>query len=309
MDNHTTMEHEKNRVALVSVLAAVFLTVTKIIVGVMTGSLGILSEALHSGLDLIAAVITYISVRISDKPADKQHQYGHGKVENISALMETILLLIACCWIVYEAVHRLVTGNTEIEVSVWAYIVVVTSIIVDISRSRALARVAKKYNSQALEADALHFSTDIWSSTVVLLGLVCAQFGFYFADPVAALIVAFIVVLVSCRLGKKALDVLLDRAPEGTVQQVESVLAEFPEIRKYHSLQIRTAGADTFVKVNIHLDPNLCLHKVHEICDRIEKSIASCVPRCETFLHAEPQETGHIQTEREEDFSATDIHG
>ena len=297
------MEREKNRVALISVLAAIFLTVFKIIVGVMTGSLGILSEALHSGLDLVATVITFISVRISDKPADKQHRYGHGKVENVSALMETILLLIVCVWIVYEATHRLMTGNTEIEVNVWAYIVVITSILVDVSRSRALSRVAKKYNSQALEADALHFSTDIWSSTVVFLGLVCAQFGFFFADSVAALIVAFIVVLVSCRLGKKAIDVLLDRAPEETVRQVEAILAEFPEIKKFHSLRIRSAGADTFVKVNIHLDPKLSLHKVHEICDRIEKTISSRIPRCETFLHAEPQEVSHTQTERDDDFT------
>ncbi|MCL2347861.1 MAG: cation diffusion facilitator family transporter [Planctomycetaceae bacterium] len=296
------MEREKNRVALISVMAAVFLTVFKMIVGVMTGSLGILSEALHSGLDLVAAVITYVSVRVSDKPADKQHPFGHGKVENVSALIETILLLITCTWIVYEAVRRLATGEMDIKVSVWSYIVVISAIVVDFSRSRALSHVAKKYNSQALEADALHFSTDIWSSTVVLLGLVCAQFGYYFADPVAALLVAFIVVLVSCRLGKKALDVLLDRAPEETVQLVEQTLAEFPEIKQFHELKIRTAGADTFVKVNIHLDPGLSLHKVHKICDRIEKTIASRIPRSEIFLHAEPQENSHIQTEQKNEM-------
>ncbi|MCL2305257.1 MAG: cation diffusion facilitator family transporter [Planctomycetaceae bacterium] len=293
------MEHEKHNVALVSVCAAVFLTVSKVVVGLLTGSLGILSEALHSGLDLIAAAITYVSVRISDQPADEHHQYGHGKVENVSALIETILLLMTCVWIVYEATNRLISGNTEIEVNIWAYIVVISSILIDISRSRALSRVAKKYNSQALEADALHFSTDIWSSAVVLLGLICAQFGYFFADSVAALVVAFIVVLVSFRLGKRALDVLLDKAPEGTVKQVESILAEFPEIKRFHSLKIRTAGADTFVKVNIHLAPTLSLYEVHNICDRIEKNIASRVPRCETYLHAEPQEEDHIQAERE----------
>ena len=298
------MEKEKIRVAQLSVVAAVFLTVSKIIVGVLTGSLGILSEALHSGLDLIATVITWVSVRISDKPADKQHQYGHGKVENVSALMETLLLLIACVWIIYEATQRLATGNPDIEVNVWAYIVVTTSIAVDISRSRALSRVANKYNSQALEADALHFSTDIWSSAVVLLGLICAQFGFFFADSVAALIVALIVVVVSCRLGKKAMDALLDRAPEETVRKVELMLAEFPEIKRFHSLKIRTAGADTFIKVNIHLDPSLSLYEVHIICDRIEKTIASRIIRSETFLHAEPQERGHIQEDWNEQSGA-----
>ena len=295
------MEWEKKRVAWVSVIAAVFLTVSKIVVGIMTGSLGILSEALHSGLDLVAAVITCVSVYISDKPADKQHQYGHGKVENVSALFETILLLITCAWIIYEAISRLVTGNTHIEISIWAYIVVVGSITVDFFRSRELSRVAKKYNSQALEADALHFSTDIYSSAVVLLGLICAQFGFFFADSIAALIVAFIIILVSCRLGKRALDVLLDRAPDETVKQVESILAEFPEIKHFHSLKIRTAGADTFVKVNIHLDPEMSLHDVHKICDRVEKTIASRITRCETYLHAEPQETSHIRADRKDE--------
>lgn len=161
------MIKEKKKVALLSVFAAIFLTGFKLVVGVLTGSLGILSEALHSGLDLIAAVITYFSVRISDKPADKEHNYGHGKIENFSALIETILLVITCVWIIYEAVGRLISGKTQIEVTVWSYIVVISSIIIDISRSRALSKVAKKYNSQALEADALHFSTDIWSSAVV----------------------------------------------------------------------------------------------------------------------------------------------
>ena len=186
------MQKEKLNVALVSVFAAVFLTGSKLIIGIMTGSLGILSEALHSGLDMVAAVITYFTVRVSDKPADKHHHFGHGKTENFSALVETLLLLITCIWIIYEAFSRLMTGNTHIEISVWSYLVVIGSIIIDISRSRALSRVAKKYNSQALEADALHFSTDIWSSAVVLLGLICANFGFYFADSIAALGVSII---------------------------------------------------------------------------------------------------------------------
>ena len=157
------IKNEKKRVALLSVLAAIFLTGFKMIIGILTGSLGILSEALHSTLDLIAAVITFFSVSISDKPADKEHNYGHGKVENFSALIETLLLLITCIWIIYEAINRLVTGETEIKVNIWSYIVVITAIIIDVTRSRALSKVAKKHNSQALEADALHFSTDVWS--------------------------------------------------------------------------------------------------------------------------------------------------
>jgi cation diffusion facilitator family transporter len=280
---------EKRKVAGWSVLAAIFLTGFKFIVAILTGSLGLLSEALHSGLDLVAAVITYFSVKISDKPPDKEHNFGHGKIENFSAFIETILLFVTCIWIIYEAVHRLITGNTVIEVNVWSYIVVITSIIVDISRSRALYRVAKKYNSQALEADALHFSTDIWSSSVVLLGLICAQFGFFWADPVAALGVALIVFFISYRLGKRSMDVLIDKAPNESIAITEKVLQGFPEIVRFHDIRIRTAGADTFVKVNIHLQPDLSLQHVHEICDRVESEIKKCITRCEVFVHPEPE--------------------
>jgi len=295
------MTKEKNRVALFSVLAAIFLTSFKLVVGVFTGSLGILSEALHSGLDLVAAVITFFSVRISDKPADRQHNYGHGKIENFSAFIETILLLITCVWIVSEAIDRLMTGNTHIEISVWSYVVVISSIVVDVSRSRALYKVAKKHNSQALEADALHFSTDVWSSTVVLLGLVCANFGFYFADSIAALLVAVIVLFVSFRLGKKAVDVLLDKAPQDTIALVEKTLNSFPEVKLYHHLKVRTAGADTFIKFNIHLDPDLRLRDVHELCDRIEHSLMEQVKRSEIYIHVEPQDVSHLQYEENQD--------
>ncbi len=292
------MQKEKLNVAFISVLAAIFLTGFKLVIGILTGSLGILSEALHSGLDMVAAVITYFSVRVSDKPADKHHNFGHGKVENFSALAETFLLLITCVWIIYEAITRLVTGNTHIEISVWSYIVVVSSIVIDISRSRALRRVAKKYNSQALEADALHFSTDIWSSAVVLLGLICANFGFYFADSISALGVALIVLFVSYRLGKKAIDVLLDKAPLETIDIVKMTLSEFSEVKHFHSLKIRNSGADTFIKVNVHLDPDLSLRSVHEICDKIEHKIGSRINRSEVYIHAEPHEPVHIQTEK-----------
>jgi len=291
------MIKEKKTVALSSIVAAFFLTSFKFIVGIITGSLGLLSEALHSSLDLVASVVTYFSVRISDKPADKKHHFGHGKVENLSALIQTILLLITCGWIIYEAIHRLVTQEFEIQVTKWSYIVVISSIIVDISRSRALFRVAKKYNSQALEADALHFSTDIWSSVVVLLGLICAQFGFYFADPIAALIVAFIVLYISYKLGKKAIDILLDKAPAQSHDFVTKLLDNHPEIKKYHNLKLRTAGADTFISFNIHLDPTMSFSEVHKFCDHLEKDIQQKISRCGVYIHAEPQDLEHLDNE------------
>jgi cation diffusion facilitator family transporter len=280
--------HEKLKVAGVSVIAAVFLTCIKLVTGLITGSLGLLSEALHSGLDLVAAVITLFSVRMSDNPPDKRHNFGHGKVENFSAFLETLLLLITCTWIIYEALHRLITGKTDIEVTVWSYIVVIVSIVVDLSRSTALKRVAKKYNSQALEADALHFSTDIWSSSVVLLGLICANFGFFFADSVAALVVAAIVIYISYKLGKRSIEVLLDFAPHDKVNKIEGVLKTIPEIDTFHSLKVRTAGADTFVCVIVNLNPHLPFTHAHDICDKVEKEIGKVVERCDVFVHVEP---------------------
>ncbi len=284
------MSGEKKRVALISVFAAIFLTGTKFSVGFLTGSLGILSEALHSGLDLVAAVITYFSVRISDKPPDDNHHFGHGKVENLSALIETLLLLLTCVWIIYEAVSRLFLGNTHIEITPWSYIVVIGSIIIDVNRSRMLSKAAKKFNSQALEADALHFSTDIWSSTVVLFGLICANFGWYFADSIAALGVAMIVLFISYKLGKKSIDVLLDKAPPDTMAIVEDTLAHFQKVKHFHNLKVRTSGADTFIRFNIHVDPDLSLREVHQLCDDIEKELGSLVARSEVNIHAEPHE-------------------
>ena len=297
------MIQEKKKVAFWSVVAAVFITAFKLIIGILTGSLGILSEALHSGLDMVAAIITYFSVRVSDKPADREHNYGHGKVENLSALIETILLLVTCVWIIYEAVHRLLSGQTNIEVTVWSYIVVICSIIIDYTRSRALYRVARKHNSQALEADALHFSTDIWSSTVVLFGLICYQLlGWHQADSIAALFVAVIVLFVSYQLGRKAIDVLLDKSPVNTTKVVHEILNNFPEVLKYHGLKARTAGADTFIKFNVHFNPDLSLREVHEVCDHIESEIKNRVVRSEVYIHAEPEEISHLENEEDDNI-------
>lgn len=281
---------DKKNAAMSSILAAVFLTSFKLVVGLLTFSLGILSEALHSMLDLLAAVITYFSVRMSDKPADKDHNYGHGKIENLSAFLESILLVVTCIWIIYEASRRLISGDTHIEVSIWSYVVVITSMVVDFSRSRLLFKTAKETNSQALEADAIHFSTDILSSGVVLLGLICANFGYYKADVFSALGVAVIVLYISYRLGKRAIDVLLDHVPEGATDIVEKRLRSIPEVKSFHDLKIRTAGADTFIKVNIHFNPEINLTTAHHLCDEIEHDIGLLIPRSEVFVHAEPED-------------------
>jgi cation diffusion facilitator family transporter len=288
MENSDSGTIHKNRMALTSVIAAVFLTSFKLVVGLLTGSLGILSEALHSALDLIAAVITLFAVRIADLPADNEHNYGHGKIENLSALIETFLLLVTCFWIIYESINRLINKH-PIEVNAFSFIVIITSIIIDFSRSRALYKVARKYNSQALEADALHFSTDIWSSMVVLIGLIVySLFDFVYADSIAALIVALIVLSVSYRLGRRAFDVLIDRAPTKIVDQINQVIDKIPGVIKYHDLRVREGGSYKFVELNIHVNKGLSIEEAHSISENVEYEITKKIPHCKVIVHIEP---------------------
>lgn len=288
MENSDIGTVKKNRIALTSVIAAVFLTSFKLVVGLLTGSLGIISEALHSGLDLIAAVITLFAVRIADLPADNEHNYGHGKVENLSAMIETFLLFVTCFWIIYESISRLISRR-PIEINAFSYIVIITSIIIDFSRSRALYSVARKYNSQALEADALHFSTDIWSSLVVLIGLIAYNsFHLIYADSIAALIVAMIVLSVSYRLGRRAFDVLIDRAPTKIVDQINLVIEKIPGVKKYHDLRVREGGSYKFVELNIHVNKGLSIEEAHSISEQVEDEITKKIPQCKVTVHIEP---------------------
>jgi cation diffusion facilitator family transporter len=290
-------EHEKGRAAASSVAGAVGLTGMKLVVGLSTGSLGILAEAAHSGLDLVAALVTWLAVRLSGRPADRDHLYGHGKIENLSALFEAALLVGTCAWIVYGAVERLSSGAIEIEVNVWSFAVMAISIVIDFSRSRMLSRVALKYNSQALEADALHFSTDIWSSAVVIGGLVCVRLGEWIprlamlraADAVAALVVAVIVIYVSVRLGVRTVQALLDAAPEGLAAKVAAVVEAVPGIYNCHQVRARYSGPRLFVDVHVLVDGNQSLAHAHELTDRVEEAILQVEPEADVTVHAEPQ--------------------
>lgn len=292
----TTAHQEKNRAALSSVIAAIGLTTFKLIVGLLTNSLGIIAEALHSGLDLLAALVTLFAVRESGKPADDAHHYGHGKVENISALFETLLLLVTCVWIIYESIQRLFYRSVEVDASIWAFIVMAASIGIDFTRSRILSRAARKYNSQALEADALHFSTDIWSSTVVILGLVGVRLASVIpslhilkkADAVAALGVAVIVVYVSFQLGYRAVQGLLDRAPNGLSVKIKDAVEAIPGVADCHHIRIRPSGPETFVDVHVLLDKNLSLQDAHALTEVIEKAIRAQVPGADVTVHPEP---------------------
>ena len=288
---------EKRSVALSSVLAAVGLTAFKIVVGLTTGSLGILAEAAHSGLDLVAALMTLLAVRISGRPADPTHLYGHGKVENLSALFETVLLLGTCAWIMYEAIHRLMLHEVSIEVNVWSFLVMGTSIVVDISRSRALSRVARKFRSQALEADALHFSTDIWSSAVVILGLICVMVGgrvpnlsfLHHADAVAAIGVALIVVYISGQLTIRTIQALLDVAPSGLQKKIITAVEAMPGVSNCHDVRLRYSGSQLFVDIHILIDGNQSLKDAHNLTEEIEQVIQKLAPRADVIVHPEPK--------------------
>ncbi len=288
--------HEKRWAAMSSVIAAVGLTGFKIIVGLATGSLGILAEAAHSGLDLMAAVMTFLAVRISGKPADRNHLYGHGKAENLSALFETLLLLVTCFWIIYEATHRLLLHPVDLKVTFWSFAVMITSVLVDVSRSRVLYRTARKYNSQALEADALHFSTDIWSSGVVILGLICVKIsgwvpGLAFlhqADSIAAILVGLIVVYISVRLGVRTVEALLDVAPSGIERKIISAVEVLQGVTDCHNVRVRYSGPQPFVDIHVLLDGNQTLKEAHNLTEEIEGTIRRLLPNADVTVHPEP---------------------
>lgn len=282
------MVREKRRVALSSVVAAIFLTGFKLGVGLWTGSLGILSEAAHSGLDLLAAGITLIAVRLADRPPDHDHNFGHGKFENLSALAETLLLLITCVWILFEAWERLTGHAPEIDVNVWSFAVMAGSIVIDIGRSRALSRVARKYNSQALEADALHFRTDIYSSLVVIFGLVSVSMGFPAGDAIAAAIVAGIVIWISIQLGRRTIDVLLDRVPAGMDEEMRRTVASVAGVQDVVSTRVRQSGGTTFADVVVGIERTATFDQAHGIMDAIEGAVAEAFPRTDVVVHAEP---------------------
>jgi cation diffusion facilitator family transporter len=287
--------HEKKTAARSSVFAAIFLTGMKLVIGLVTGSLGIISEALHSALDLVAAGVTYFAVHFAGRPADREHPYGHGKIENISALFETFLLLLTCVWIVYEAIQRLFFKTVEVESSIWSFVVMAVSIIIDFSRSRMLSRVAKKHNSQALEADALHFSTDIWSSAVVIAGLFFVFLSdklqipwLVNADAIAAMGVAGIVTYVSIQLGRRAIGHLIDEISPTLVVDVTQAADNVPQVLKVLDVRARHSGPNTFIDVTIALEDGTPLDQAHSVAEQVEAAVQATVPKSSVMVHIDP---------------------
>jgi len=287
--NRHGMQTEKEQVALSSILASAGLTIAKALVGIATGSLAILSEAGHSLIDLGATVMTYLAVRISGKPADEEHHYGHGKVEAVSALAETALLFLLSGIVIWEGIKRLIGDEGHVvEATVLAFGVIIVSIIVDFFRARALSRTAEKTSSHALEADALHFSSDLWSSLAVLAGLIGVRFGLAWADSVAALVVAVLVCVAGWRLGRRTIDTLTDVAPPGAAKKIAAIATRVPGVVAVEQVRARAVGEQTFIDLTVSVSRTLPLDRVGAINDAIGKALRYEMPGAEPVVTTNP---------------------
>jgi cation diffusion facilitator family transporter len=285
----STATAEKSNVALVSVGAAFFLIAAKASIGFWTGSLALLSEAAHSSLDMFASLVTLLAVKAADRPPDHKHHYGHGKIESLSALFESVLLFIVCIWISYEAFNRLVHAQKVPIVNIYSFGVVLFAIGVDLYRYRALMRVAKKHHSQALEADAIHFFSDILSSSVVLVGLIAVYFGYVWADPVAAILVAIWVGRLAIRLARKNIDILIDRVPEEHVDSIRELVKKTAGVLIIESLRLRGSGLSLFADLRIGVDRTLSFGEAHKIARKLEFDLGHKIPGMDAVVHVDPR--------------------
>lgn len=300
-DERTGQTHAAKRsAALASVFAAFIVTLLKLLTGLFTGSLGMLSEAAHSGIDLIAAVLTLFSVQVSDRPADEEHNYGHGKVESLSAFVETFLMLGSCVWILTEAIRRILfRQHLALTPSIWPFAVLLLSIAVDYSRSRNLHRVARQHCSPALEADAIHFGTDIWSSFAVLLGLGATFAGEHWhlpwlelADPIAAIVVSAIILRVSWRLARQTVDALLDATPAETRAQMRRDLirdlSAIDGIISVDRVRTRRSGSSYFADLTLGMPRNLTFQRSEQITKAATESVQRQLPGADVVVHSVP---------------------
>ena len=293
----------KSVAAWSSVIWSGFLAATKLVVGIFTGSLGILSEALHSALDLVAAGGTVFAVKVAARPADDEHPYGHGKVENLMALAETLLLLATAAWVIMEACERLLSSDPaalEVKFSYWAFAIVIISIVVDVNRAAMLKRVARETRSAALEADAAHFTTDIWSSAAVLLGITGAAVAnmtvegswlhwvLMRADVFASLVVAALILHVCKGLGMQSINNLMDKSNGEAADSIRKAMAERMPTYPLSRLRVRESGARYYVDMEVQVPPSLHVDTAHEIADAIEALVASTLEGAETLVHMTP---------------------
>jgi cation diffusion facilitator family transporter len=283
------MAGEKERVALSSIVASGGLTIAKAIVGFATGSLAILTDAAHSLIDLLATIMTYFAVRVGDKPADDEHHYGHGKIESISALAETALLFVLAAIVIWEAGHRLLQGGHDVEATPIAFAVILGAIVVDFFRSRALTRIANKTSSEALHADALHFSSDLWASVAVLIGLGGIALGLSWADSVAAIAVSVLVCAAAWRLGRRTIDTLTDTAPAGIAERVKGLLARVKGVVAVERVRVRKVGPTTFVDLEVATSRTLPLDRVAAIKNEIVQRLRAELGEAEVVVTSVPR--------------------
>ena len=284
------MQDVKERVALTSIFASGGLTIAKAIVGYFSGSLALISEAAHSALDFAATVMTWYAVRVSGKPADEEHHYGHGKVESVTALIATGLLFVLSAAVIWEAVKRLTGAEGHaVEATVWAFIVIAVSILVDYLRARLLYRTARETTSHALEADALHFDSDMWSSTAVLAGLIGVALGYPWADSAAALIVAVVILIAGWRLGRRTIDTLTDAAPAGVADRITAAVTRIPSVVEIERLRVRQVGEVLFVDLVVAVSRTLPLDRVALLKNRIVEAVRAERPAAEVTVTTEPR--------------------
>jgi cation diffusion facilitator family transporter len=294
----------KRAAALTSVVAATGITLLKLITGILTGSLGMLSEAAHSSIDLIAAAITFFTVRIADRPPDEDHNYGHGKLESLSASFEILLMLASCIWIAREAVLRIVyhRGNLDLRFSIFPFIVLLLSMAVDYARSRALGKVAREQHSEALQADSIHFGTDLWSAAAVFVGLAASFIGQHFnirgleyADPIAALIVSIIILRVTLVLAHQTLNSLLDATPPEVRDELRrnlmSDLRAIPDILSVERVRVRKSGSDYFVDLTLGLPRTLTFQRTEQINALATEAVKQRLATADVVIHSMPMAT------------------
>lgn len=287
---------EKRRAALHSMTAAAVMTLLKLAAGLLSGSLGVLSDAAHSGLDLAGAALTFFSVRVSDKPADEDHTYGHGKVENISAFIETGLMVISCAWIIYEAADRIAHHSVELHHSLWPVLVLITSIAVDLWRSRELAAVARRTGSPALATDAFHFASDIWSTLAVLAGLSASWLGAHlgisalqYADPCAAIVVSAMILRITWTLARETVGALTDQIPAETRRRVISEVAGVPGVLAVERARVRKSGAAYFADLTLALPRRSTFEHTGELVRAATEAVHHILPRADIVIHTVPR--------------------
>lgn len=283
---------EKKRIVITSLIASAILAILKLIIGFSTNSLGILSESFHSGLDVLAALMTFYAIRIVIKPPDSKFTYGYAKIESLSSLAEILLLFLVAAYIFYEGLERIFVKSIEPDITVFSFGVMILSIVVDYWRSKALFKVARKYGSQAIEADALHFKADMISSSIVIVGLSTVLFlGIPNADAYAALIISTMIIYTSLGLGKRTLDVLLDKAPKGINHIVLESISGLEGVNRAHDIRVRNVGATLFIDLHIEVPRTSTHDKAHKIATNVEDKIRKLIPNSDVLVHVDAIES------------------